>query len=110
MRRGEEASGLEAAISGIVNHQDAANRSELQNFTRVHLCGGGGGVTCPVIGQKGRRSFPHRCILTLGVWLEDGAQPILLPLIQDISKLWRSLFFFEHNRCYLKWFLELVLD
>lgn len=45
VRRGEEASGLEAAISGIVNHQDAANRAELQNFTRVHLCGGGGGVT-----------------------------------------------------------------
>lgn len=33
VRRGEEASGLEAAISGIVNHQDAANRAELQNFT-----------------------------------------------------------------------------
>lgn len=33
VRRGEEASGQEAAISGIVNHQDAANRAELQNFT-----------------------------------------------------------------------------
>lgn len=31
--RGEEALGLEAAVSGIVNHQDAANRAELQNFT-----------------------------------------------------------------------------